>query len=347
MLSKQLRSITPAPLKNAVRKIQSDLIKLTKYYFPIKLNNYSLSSEPLSSQVFYMAKAKALSSCDDLMGDAFQWALHDTDGRRSAYQEWQGTKSVLRWLLWYRPHHFVWKRPSDSLVVQFDKKITLLGRKTWERMFRRYWFHHLTEHDRYSLPDIYYCVKIFGKVPEVAVDIGGGWGRLGMAWMAVECRSVAVVDSIEQPYILQNAYLRSIPGVAFQELLEQDQPEIDLSSFQGVSHFPFWKLHRVKSHTVDVVSAIQVLREVNRSMIVFLVNELRRILKPGGIFYVRDNDPLYREACIHNIQVSEYLLEQGFELVLYSPLVQGRDIHGIPRIFLWKGEQNSRPSYVG
>jgi hypothetical protein len=338
MFSDLLRSVTPSPVKKTARKVQSSLKNFELKNVPKRLNDYTLAIEPLPPSVFRAAKAKPVSSSSPEIRDAFQWTLHDTDGRGATYQEWQAEESVKRWLMgkWYQPYHFVWKRPDDDLVAELESKITALGHKTWQRMFRRYWFNHLKGHDSYSLPDVYYCCTTLGRVPDVALDIGGGWGRLAMAWSAVGCKSVAIVDSIEQPYILQNLYSRSIPGVAFQELLDRDVLEIDLNAFTGVSHFPLWKLPLVRPQTVDIVSTIQVLREVSHSMVFFLVEQLKRVLRPGGIFYVRENDHAYPEACMHDVKVTEYLCEQGFQLVLSSSLVQGRDIHGVPRIFQWK-----------
>lgn len=269
---------------------------------------------------------------------AFAWALHDADGRGDTYQKWYDFEQhVKRWLEWYRPHHFVWSRPDDKLVEELARSVTELGRVTWRRMFRRYSVHHLAEHDRYSLPDLYYSISALGRLPRVALDIGGGWGRLGMAWVAVGCPSVAVIDSIEQAYILQNAYLQSVPDVHFWELLGEVVDVIDVASHRGIAHFPFWQLPYVRSGSIDVASAIQVLREVDDSTVAFLAEQLERVLKPGGIFYVRDNDHTYSSDCMHSIDVTSLLVGRGFEVIFHSELQQGRDIHGIPRVFRWPG----------
>jgi hypothetical protein len=310
-----------------------------------RVNDYSLKTEALAPEAFRVAKARVLSSSNKEIRDAFSWKLHDVDGRGPLYQDWQGEASVRRWLLggWHRPHHFVWNRPSDNLIHDLEKKIIRVGQRTWRRMFRRYWIADLKKHDLYSLPDVYYCSKILGRIPDVAIDVGGGWGRLGMAWAAIGCSSVAVVDSIEQPYVLQHLYLRAVPEARFQELLDRDEVEIDLLRFKGITHFPLWQLPRVKARSVDVVSGVQILREVSRAMIFFLVDELKRVLRPGGIFYVRDNDHTYSEGCMHDVKITEYLLEQGFTLALDSSLVQGQDIHGVPRIFRWGSSDETTP----
>jgi SAM-dependent methyltransferase len=268
----------------------------------------------------------------------FAWALHDADGRGDTYQKWNDFEQhVKRWLEWYRPHHFVWKRPVDTLVEELAHSVSELGLRTWRRMFRRYSVHHLAGHDGYSLPDLYYSIIALGSLPRVALDIGGGWGRLGMAWIAVGCPSVAVIDSIEQAYILQNAYLQSVPDGHFWELLGEDVDAIDVASHSGIAHFPFWQLPQVRSGSIDVVSAVQVLREVDDSTVVFLAEQLVRLLKPGGVFYVRDNDHSYSSGCMHSIDVTGLLVERGFDVIYHPELRQGRDIHGVPRVFRWPG----------
>jgi SAM-dependent methyltransferase len=169
-------------------------------------------------------------------------------------------------------------------------------------------------------------------VPSAAVDIGGGWGRLGMAWTAAGCKSVTIMDSIEQPYILQNLYLRSVPNVQFNELLEINQ-EFSLQQLNGLNHIPFWNISLIPSRSIQVVTAVQLLREVDEAMVLFLVTQLQRILKPGGIFYIRDNDPSYKTASMHNLDIHKLLDENGFKLVMQTNLIQGKDIHGLPRIY--------------
>jgi hypothetical protein len=267
----------------------------------------------------------------------FGWTLHERDGRTARFREYH-PNAWNQWLAWYQFRHFRWNAPDDPRIGVFAQRIRSLGQRTWRRLFRRYRIPELDAHDRYSLPDVYYPIATLGRIPTVTLDVGGGWGRLGMAWAAVGVRTAVVTDAIEQPYVLQHQYLSAIPDVAFHELLGAPPPAgtIDPRQMAGVVHVPTWDLSRIAVQSVDVVTAVQVLREVDASFLTFLFDELQRMLVPGGIFYVRDNDHEYRIMCMHDIPVTQELEQRGFEVIAF-PLEQGKDIHGVPRMFRWRG----------
>ncbi len=269
--------------------------------------------------------------------EVFQWTLHDNDGRGNDFQRYD-INAWQRWLSWYRYHHFKWNTPEDPVIQEYRNKILSLGRNTWRNLFERYYINELDRHDLYSLPDIYYICKIIGNIPKSVIDIGGGWGRLGMAWSAVGVRVVGITDSIEQSYMLQYQYLSSIPKIKFTDfLVSNNLANLNFNQQTGIVHFPFWHIVSIPSKSVEAVSTIQVLREVNDKFILFLFEQVKRVLVPRGIFYIRDNDHEYKEKCMHSIKITDTLLKMGFELVLKSELIHGEDIHGVPRIFQWKG----------
>lgn len=312
------------------RRTTSNIIKILAQVF----NDETPAQIPLAREKFINARKNALSGMDEERQRVFKWSLQDSDGRGDAYQKWEGGASVKRWLEWYRPKHLIWNKPDDALFSSLEKPLSALGKATWKKFFTRYLVNHYGRHDLYSLPDVYYCAKALGHIPATAIDIGGGWGRLGMAWAAVGCKSVTIMDSIEQPYILQNLYLKSIPGIQFNELLEWDQ-EISSQQLNGVNHVPFWNISLIPAQSIEVVTAVQLLREVDEAMVLFLLNQLQRILKPGGIFYIRDNDPAYKTASMHHLDIHKLLEETGFKLMMQPALIQGKDIHGLPRIYQW------------
>lgn len=266
----------------------------------------------------------------------FSWALHEADGRNNEFQDFDKT-AWDRWLGWYRFHHFNWNKPKENkkAVVEMGKSICRLGRKTWSNLFKRYIIPIYDRHDLYSLPDVYYITSVLGHLPSAVIDVGGGWGRLGMAWTAIGVKTVGITDSIEQPYIMQNQYLKSVPGVNFKETLESSSLNslAGFSEYKGIMHFPLWHIGNIHNGDVEVISAIQVLREINSDCLEFLLFEIRRVLRYGGLFYIRDNDPEYKEGCMHDVDISGRLLEMGFKLVFKPDLIHGKDIHGLPRIF--------------
>lgn len=275
----------------------------------------------------------------------FSWTLHDQDNRLREFQSID-ERSWERWLSWYKFHHFQWNQPNDPLIGEMKSKIITLGNKTWKNLFQKYQVNIFKFHDLYSLPDVYYLTRTLGRIPSSVIDIGAGWGRMGLAWSALDVKSIGITDSIEQPYFVQFQYLSAIPGIqlreSFLDPLLKEKESSSLLNSKGITHFPLWEIRNIEDRSIEVVSAAQVLREVSREFVLFLFEELRRILVPGGLFYVRDNDHEYRTSCMHNIKITETLEELGFSVVFQPSLRQGIDIHGIPRIFRWNGKCTAR-----
>lgn len=299
------------------------------------VNDFSVNAGVKSSCVlsFRLSKEAAVRSLPN--GDKiFSWALLESDGRIERF----GFIHDKSWEIWLnqvlRFQHFQWRVPRDNLLPIFTDKIKRLGKATWSALFKRYKFHNLSFHDLYSVPDIYYITKFLGHIPESVIDIGGGWGRLGMAWFAVGAKAVGVTDSIEQPYVIQHQYLSSIPNADFYETLDKkNECKLDFNSTKGLVHFPLWDLPKIPNESIEAISTVQVLREITRDCLEFLFSEIKRILKKGGIWYIRDNNYKYDEACMHDVDITNRLQNIGFKLVYRPDLIQGVDIHGVPRIF--------------
>jgi hypothetical protein len=79
-----------------------------------------------------------------------------------------------------------------------------------------------------------------------------------------------------------------------------------------------------------MVCCVQVLKELPRRLVVHVLQEFARILRPGGSIYIRD-------ALLHHhpnmLPIDDLLLAQGF-LPEFTPRVRDRvQIHGVPRIW--------------
>lgn len=301
------------------------------------LNNFSPRIKIQSGFISSFRESKKNAVSAFLSGDRiFSWALLESDGRIKKYGDFDfARRSWEEWLnTMLKFQHFQWRAPRDLELIDLTSKIKNMGFITWSALFEKYNFHNLAYHDLYSIPDVYYTIKTLGHVPQSVIDIGGGWGRLGMAWHAVGSRVVGVTDSIEQPYMIQHQYLASIPRIKFYEALgEENNKTLDFNCAAGVVHFPLWFLPKIPNESIEAVSTIQVLREVSKECLEFLFSEVHRILKNDGVWYIRDNDHDYKGMCMHNVHITDYLQNIGFKLVYKSDLVQGKDIHGVPRIF--------------
>lgn len=297
------------------------------------LSNLIPRTESLDPVLFRSLKTKALDAMPPETRKVFEWSLVENDERTETFQRWAGAETFRNWLGVHRPHHFRWRSPSDRRLSELRSQLLKTGASTWRSVLQRPFPGALRGHDLYSLPDIYYITEALGHVPSVALDIGAGWGRMAMAWRSAGCRSVAIVDSIEQQYLLQNLYIRGIPGTPVFEELNAGSESIDLRKRVGVTHLPLWQTSRLVDRSVEAISAVQVLREVSAEFVLYVIAEIKRLLQPGGVFYIRDNDPTYTQGCMHTIDIHEMLLSNGFTLRLAPDLRQAIDIHGLPRVY--------------
>jgi hypothetical protein len=61
-------------------------------------------------------------------------------------------------------------------------------------------------------------------------------------------------------------------------------------------------MSKITDSSVDAVSLVQVVREVSNEFLYFIFDEIKRILKKGGVLYIRDNDHDYQENCMHSLK---------------------------------------------
>jgi hypothetical protein len=91
---------------------------------------------------------------------------------------------------------------------------------------------------------------------------------------------------------------------------------------------------------MDLVMCVQVLPELNSKLIRFIMEQFKRVLKPGGMLYIRDHAYTWKPA--GQINVEKLLLELGFNLEFKAHIINDKDLHGIPRIWRNADEEVSK-----
>jgi hypothetical protein len=100
-----------------------------------------------------------------------------------------------------------------------------------------------------------------------------------------------------------------------------------------------------------MVLCVQVLPEINEQLVIHMLDNFRRCLKPGGALFVRDHETAWQPA--HLLKLNELLPKFGFELEfrpyvvdthpsLYSGHDFPPDIHGVPSI--WRKREPRYPT---
>jgi SAM-dependent methyltransferase len=173
--------------------------------------------------------------------------------------------------------------------------------------------------------------------PRVILDFGGGHGRMAnLAFRPEEqvTETMIVVDGIPSPYLTQRAYFAGL-GLRVADYLEHrvDDRELDVASAakeNDVVHLPTWRMDLIPDSSVDMVCCVQVLKELPRRLVVHVIQEFARVLKPGGAVYVRDALLFHHPNMMPNDMV---LRANGF-VPEFTPRVRDRvQIHGVPRIW--------------
>jgi len=81
----------------------------------------------------------------------------------------------------------------------------------------------------------------------------------------------------------------------------------------------------------DMIIFVQVLQEINETLLKRIIRLSRDILKPGGMIYIRDHYNAWQP--VHNFDIDSHLLKQGFVLEFRPHVKDKKDIWGVPRIW--------------
>lgn len=249
---------------------------------------------------------------------------------------YDGPQHLGRWFDWSAPFSFPdWFLAADDPVVQ---EVAARDLACLERLdidhdpqvvadFARY-----TGQDRwltraYPMPDRFR--------PRVMLDLGPGNGRLANAFLNGDdpVDTVIAVEGIAGPYLTQRAYYTGL-GLRVADYLDTDEPDrFDVTATaegHDVVHLPTWRLDLVPDASVDLVCAVQVLKELPATTVRFVLQHLRRVVRPGGAVYVRDH---LEGHDLTGLPTDDLLMAHGFALE-FAPRVRDRiDLHGLPRLF--------------
>jgi SAM-dependent methyltransferase len=173
--------------------------------------------------------------------------------------------------------------------------------------------------------------------PRVLLDFGAGHGRMANLAFRLDdsvTETMIAVDGIPAPYLVQRAYYTGL-GLTVADYLDDRAAgrEFDVAKQQvdrDVVHLPTWRLDLVPNRSVDLVCCIQVLKELPRRLVVNVLEQFSRVVKPGGAIYVRDHVLQHHP---NMMPIDQLLLANGF-VREFAPHVRDQaDIHGLPRVW--------------
>ena len=193
---------------------------------------------------------------------------------------------------------------------------------------------------RYNAQD--YLFQHLYPVPErqrvrVLLDFGAGHGRLANLAFGAPGTATQVyiaVDAIPATYLSQRAYFYGLGlrSADYVDLLDKSQSFAfnELIKNHDVIHIPTWRLDLIPDASVDMVCCVQVLKELPRRLVPYVVREFARILKPGAALYVRDHLQFHDPT---HMPIDEILTTGGFSLEFRPQIRDREELHGLPRIW--------------
>lgn len=270
-------------------------------------------------------------------GSAANWIARWNYGQE--YQQYHGPDDLIRWLQWYEPYvHYLPTEQIEPLArLSEARNREILGRvHTGDYRFR-----HV---DEYSASD--YIFQNLYPVPERMrikriLDFGPGFGRQVNLWSQL-CRDLVYVglEAIELPYSLQNYYYAHF-DLPIHEYLD-DPERFRVREDPGIYHLPTWRSDLLPDNFFDLVICVQVLQEIPKELVRYMLRVFGRCLKPGGALYIRDHGTATHS--IHRLDIGRLLEASGFVLEFRPYVVDSHyalhkghrfppEVHGLPRIW--------------
>ncbi|OSP52934.1 hypothetical protein BV911_18500 [Pseudoruegeria sp. SK021] len=164
------------------------------------------------------------------------------------------------------------------------------------------------------------------------LDFGAGHGRQANLWLqtAPQLTTFIAVDAFPATYLTQRLYYQAL-GLTLNDHMDMtQQPFVIHEDPKVVNHLPSWRLDLVPDGSVDMVCAVQVLRELSRGMLRFALRQFHRILRTDGALYIRDHIGFHN---VNMVDMDRVLAASGFVAEWQPALIDGKDVHGVPRIW--------------
>jgi SAM-dependent methyltransferase len=269
-------------------------------------------------------------------------------GLPSDFFAYHGPDDLVKWMRWFENMaypDFLGKEKTGTLVQASLKTDTRILQQLGLESPSGACLEHIAlnnAHD-YLLPRA--TPAPARRAIKKVLDFGAGYGRQAALWGSTEPdRQYVAMDATPNAYCLQHLYF-SQTGLPFREYW--DTENLDIQAELGkIVHLPTWRYDLLPDNHFDLVMCVQVLPELSSKLVREMIAQFRRVLKPGGMLYLRDNAEIWKPA--GKMNVDAYLASQGFSLEYKPHLVNNRDLHGVVRCWRKNDPEvvdiwNSRP----
>lgn len=181
---------------------------------------------------------------------------------------------------------------------------------------------------------VYYASQIRSFVPQnqaaVIVEIGGGYGGLGVKLKKLFPRATLVFADLPEVNALQEYYVRrNFPQaniLTYQELIRSGA-ELDrktLSTYDFVI-LPGWLMEEFADYSADVVINTRSMMEMEFEIVRFYFNNIQRVLRVNGFFYCVNR---YEKSTVgYPIRIKDYPYDDRWYVAISMPSWKQAAIH--------------------
>lgn len=298
----------------------------------------------LDKKIFRLIKEKDFLSMSPLQIRPFDWAcleIYDSHYVRNRLNEYNSKFDLLHWMsFWTEKKRIVSPFKGNKEFENLKNKSSSAHQEVFSFLFDQDIVKKKTHfgYDIYNANDAFIISK-FCKNYNFVLDFGSGYGRLGAMFAYKEANKTYIsVDCVEATYILQNLFLSLLKPKNFYEYFDYQflNKEFKIQKKNSIYHIPTWKLNLIHNKTIDLITGIFVLPEINEFALMNFIKEAKRILRIGGYIYLRDH--LYQtgennhKGC-HKLNTEDELSKAGFQLIYKGEYKDNIEIYGTPRIY--------------
>src|SRR6185436_2502246 len=235
------------------------------------------------------------------------------EGEPADFFTYNGVKDLVEWINWLKepsPDYFGEKYTKELVDLSTNNDKMVLQKLNLQINWKRYErnIDLMNAHD-YLIPNLYPVPSRY-KIKNI-LDFGAGYGRQANLWTnKLASYTLVGMDAIPKSYCLQNVYYKALDKKVI-DYVEEQNFKIDFDQ-NCIYHLPTWRYDLLPSNSFDLVICVQVLPELNATLVKKMIHEFERILKPGAMLYIRDPGSRWKPGSRMNID--DYLSSHGFVL---------------------------------